>query len=42
MEQKQKQRTASQRIDDLERSMSLYQTADNMARDLSTSKDALS
>lgn len=35
-------RTASQRIEDLERAMmSLYQTADNMARDLGTIKDAI-
>jgi hypothetical protein len=35
-------RTATQRIEDLERAlMSLYQTADNMARDLMTVKDAL-
>jgi hypothetical protein len=35
-------RTATQRIEDLERAlMSLYQTADNMARDLMTIKDAL-
>lgn len=35
-------RTASQRIDDTERGlMSLYQTADNMARDLLTIKEAI-
>jgi hypothetical protein len=35
-------RTATQRIEDLERAlMSLYQTADNMARDLMNVKDAL-
>lgn len=39
---KQPQRTASQRIDDLERGlMALYQTADNMARDLMTIKEAI-
>jgi len=35
-------RTASQRIDDMERGlMALYQTADNMARDLMTIKEAI-
>ncbi len=35
-------RTASQRIDDLERGLiGMYQTADNMARDLMTMKEAL-
>lgn len=35
-------RTASQRIDDMERGlMALYQTADNMARDLGTIKEAI-
>jgi hypothetical protein len=35
-------RTATQRIEDLERAvMSLYNTADNMARDLMTIKDAI-
>ncbi|NJO48294.1 MAG: hypothetical protein HC840_01100 [Leptolyngbyaceae cyanobacterium RM2_2_4] len=35
-------RTASQRIDDMERGlMALYQTADNMARDLMTVKEAI-
>lgn len=38
----QDKRTATQRIEDLERAlMSLYQTADNMARDLMTIKDAI-
>lgn len=38
----QDKRNASQRIEDLERAMmSLYQTADNMARDLMTIKDAI-
>jgi hypothetical protein len=38
----QDKRTASQRIEDLERAlMSLYQTADNMARDLLTVKEAI-
>lgn len=42
MQQQQDKRTASQRIEDLERGlMSLYQTADNMARDLMTIKDAI-
>lgn len=37
-----KQRTASQRIDDMERGlMALYQTADNMARDVMTIKEAI-
>lgn len=40
--QQQDKRTASQRIDDLERGlMSLYQTADSMARDLMTIKEAI-
>ncbi len=35
-------RTASQRIDDMERGlMALYQTADNMARDMMTIKEAI-
>ena len=35
-------RTASQRIDDMERGlMALYQTADNMARDMGTIKEAI-
>jgi hypothetical protein len=35
-------RTAAQRIDDMERGlMALYQTADNMARDLMTIKEAI-
>jgi hypothetical protein len=35
-------RTASQRLDDMERGlMALYQTADNMARDLMTIKEAI-
>lgn len=38
----QEKRTASQRIDDMERGlMALYQTADNMARDLMTIKEAI-
>ena len=38
----QDKRTASQRIDDLERGlMGIYQTADNMARDLMLAKDAI-
>ena len=41
-EQKAPKRTASQRIEDLERGvMSFYQTLDNMARDLQTIKDAI-
>lgn len=41
-EQNQDKRTASQKIDDLERAiMGLYQTADNMARDLMVLKDAV-
>jgi hypothetical protein len=41
-EQKQPKKTAAQRIDDLEHAlMSLYQTADNMARDVTTLKDAV-
>lgn len=41
-EQNKGTRNASQRIEDLERAMvSLYQTADNMARDLMTVKDAV-
>ena len=37
-----KQLTASERLDNLERSLiSLYQTADNMARDVLTIKDAI-
>lgn len=40
--QQQDKRTASQRIDDMERGlMALYQTADNMARDLMTIKEAI-
>lgn len=40
--QQQDKRTASQRIDDMERGlMALYQTADNMARDLGTIKEAI-
>lgn len=38
----QDKRTASQKIDDLERGlMALYHTADNMARDMQTIKDAI-
>ena len=41
-QQQQDKRTASQRIDDMERGlMALYQTADNMARDLMTIKEAI-
>lgn len=41
-QQQQDKRTASQRIDDLERGlMGLYQTCDNMARDMMTIKDAI-
>lgn len=41
-EQKQPKKTASQRIDELEQAlMSLYGTADNMARDLSMAKEAI-
>lgn len=41
-EQKPKQLTASERIDNLENTMmSLYQTADNIARDVLTIKDAI-
>lgn len=41
-QQPQPQRTATQRLGDLERAlMALYQTADNMARDIGTIKDAL-
>ena len=41
-EQNQDKRTASQKIDDLERAiMGLYQTTDNMARDLMVLKDAV-
>lgn len=40
--QQQDKRTASQRIDDMERGlMALYQTADNMARDMMTIKEAI-
>lgn len=40
--QQQDKRTASQRIDDMERGlMALYQTADQMARDLMTVKEAI-
>lgn len=40
--QNQDKRTASQRIDDMERGlMALYQTADNMARDMGTIKEAI-
>lgn len=42
MEQKQDKRNASQKIEDLERAlMNLYQTADNMARDMMTIKEAI-
>lgn len=42
MSNQQEKRTASQRIDDMERGlMALYQTADNMARDLMTIKEAI-
>lgn len=40
--QKPQQRTAAQRLDDLERGlMALYQTADNMARDMGVIKEAI-
>lgn len=40
--QQQDKRTASQRIDDMERGlMALYQTADNMARDMGVIKEAI-
>ncbi len=42
MQQQQDKRTASQKIDDLERGlMSLYQTMDNMARDMMTIREAI-
>lgn len=41
-QQPQDKRTASQRIDDIERGLgALYQTADNMARDMQTIKEAI-
>lgn len=41
-QQQEQKRTASQRIDDLERGlMAMYQTADSMARDMQVAKDAI-